>query len=175
VPRVCGELLEKDTLGSAVAIPERVNGVDLAQVVGHPVDEGVTYEAPQEILLTQLPEDPSRGRLDEPGQAEHAALGDGHCPDLASPVVDVAEDPAVDGAQVGQVVGGPYRRFSQPDQGRVGISRSAASSSAAVPSPSLLWMTPVTGSVYGSAGTYCRRYLATVRLYSSAALISPST
>jgi len=42
-------------------------------------------------------------------------------------------------------------------------------------SPSLLRRTPVTGSAYGSSGTYGRRYRATVLRYSSAALISPST
>jgi hypothetical protein len=38
------------------------------------------------------------------GQAEEASLGDGDRADLPGPVVDVAEDPAVDLAQVRQVV-----------------------------------------------------------------------
>jgi hypothetical protein len=73
-----------------------------------------------------------------------------------------------------QVVARMNRRLPEQDERRVGISRSAASSSAAVPSPSLLNRTPVTGSVYGSSATYGCRYRATVLRYSSAALISPS-
>jgi hypothetical protein len=55
------------------------------------------------------------------------------------------------------------------------ISRSADSSPAMVASPSLLNRTPVSGSLYGSPGTYSCRYRATVMRYRSAALIFPST
>ncbi len=47
------------------------------------------------------------------------------------------------------------------------ISRSAASSSPAMLSPSLLRRTPVTGSAYGSSAAYGRRYRATVLRYNS--------
>jgi hypothetical protein len=46
---------------------------------------------------------------------------------------------------------------------------------AQVEGQTLLRRTPVTGSVYGSSGTYGCRYRATVLRYSSAALTSPST
>ena len=63
---VAGELLEEGALCAAVALAERVDGVDLT-----------------------------------------ASLRDGDGAELASPVVDVAEDPAVDRAQVAEVVAGP--------------------------------------------------------------------
>jgi hypothetical protein len=56
-PGVRGKLLEECALRPAVAFPERMNGVDLAQVIGHPVDEDVTGEPLQELLLAQLTED----------------------------------------------------------------------------------------------------------------------
>ena len=68
------KLLEKGALSPAVAFAERVDGVDLTEVVGQPVKEYVTFQALQEVLVAQLAEDLSRRRLDVPGQAEQASL-----------------------------------------------------------------------------------------------------
>jgi hypothetical protein len=68
--RIVGKLLEKGALSPAVAFAERVDGVDLTEVVGQPVKEYVTFQALQEVLVAQLAEDLSRRRLDVPGQAE---------------------------------------------------------------------------------------------------------
>jgi hypothetical protein len=96
-----------------------MNGVDLAEVMGQTVDERVTFQATQAVLVTQLPEDLARRRLDVLGQAEHAPLSDGDSPDLPGPVVKVAEDPAVDLAQVSQIIGRANRHLPEQDQGRV--------------------------------------------------------
>ena len=74
-----------------------------------------------------------------------------------------------------QVVAGRDRGSLRKMSAACAISRSAAGSSSTVRSPSLLRSIPVTGSVYGSAGAYGRRYRETVLRYSSAAVISPST
>jgi hypothetical protein len=49
-PRVTGELLEEGPLGPAVALTERMNRVDLAQVEGQPVDERPPFKTLQGIL-----------------------------------------------------------------------------------------------------------------------------
>jgi hypothetical protein len=50
---VAGELLEEGALGPAVALAERVDGVDLAEVVGQPVGERVPGQASQQALVVQ--------------------------------------------------------------------------------------------------------------------------
>lgn len=57
---VAGELLEEGTLGPAVALAERVDGVDLAEVVGQPLGERIPRKASQEALAVRRPEDVSR-------------------------------------------------------------------------------------------------------------------
>jgi hypothetical protein len=156
-PGVAGELPEEGTLRPPVALAERMQGVDFAQVMGQPPDKRVAAQAAQAVLVVQLTEDDGRGRIDVLRQAEHSALGDGHRPDLPGPLVNVAEDPLVDLLQVRQVVAGGAGDSSTRIRAAWVISRSAASSPAAVPSPSLLYRTPVAGSLYGSSGIYgCR-------------------
>ena len=43
--RVAGELLEEGALGPPVALAERMDGVDLAQVEGQPVNERTSFQA----------------------------------------------------------------------------------------------------------------------------------
>ena len=93
---VAGELLEEGALGPAVALAERVDGVDLAEVVGQPLGECVAVKAAQEVLAVQCPEGLRRRGLDVLRQAEPAPLRDGDGSQLPCPVVDVTEDPAVD-------------------------------------------------------------------------------
>ena len=50
VPGVDGELADERSLGATVALPERVGGVDLGEVVGQPVDQRLAGEA-VEVLL----------------------------------------------------------------------------------------------------------------------------
>jgi hypothetical protein len=83
-----------------------VDGVDLAEVVGQPLGEHAAGQAAQEAFAVQRPEDLRRRGLDVLREAEPAALGDGEGSQLPGPVVDVSEDPAVDRAQVPQVVAG---------------------------------------------------------------------
>jgi hypothetical protein len=175
VAHLAGELLKERPLGPPVALAERMDRVDLAQVVGQLCDERFPVQVTKAILAAQRAEDLRRRRLYVPGQAEQAPFGDGDRPDLPRPIVDVPEDPPVDRAQVRQVVASMNMRLPEQMSAAWVISRSAASSSAAVPSLSLLSRTPVTGSAYGSSATYGCRYRATVLRYSSAALISPST
>ena len=101
---IAGELLEEGALGPAVALAERVDGVDLAEVVGQPLGKRIPGQASQEVLAVQRPEDLRRSGLDVLRQAEPGSLGDGDGPQLTGLVVDVAEDPLVDRAQVPEVV-----------------------------------------------------------------------
>lgn len=50
---VAAELLEEGALGPAVALAERVDGVDLTEVVGQPLGEYVTGQAEQLTLAVQ--------------------------------------------------------------------------------------------------------------------------
>jgi hypothetical protein len=43
--RVAGELLEEGALGPPVALAERMDRVDLAQVEGQPVNERASFQA----------------------------------------------------------------------------------------------------------------------------------
>ena len=47
---IVGELLEEGALGPAVALAERVDGVDLTEIVGQPLGEGVPGKSAQEAL-----------------------------------------------------------------------------------------------------------------------------
>jgi hypothetical protein len=111
VPGIAGELLEEGALCPAVALAERVDRVDLAKVVGQPIEELLACQVPEEVLFAELAEDLGCGGLDVPGAAEQASLGDGDRADLPGPFVDVAEDPAVNLPQVKQVVAKPDRCF----------------------------------------------------------------
>ena len=53
-PGVTGELPEEGPLRPPVALAERMQGVDLAQVIGQPPDEYVAAQAAQAVLVVQL-------------------------------------------------------------------------------------------------------------------------
>jgi hypothetical protein len=59
-PGVAGELPEEGTLRPPVALAERVQGVDFAQVMGQAPDERVAAQAAQAVLVVQLTEDDGR-------------------------------------------------------------------------------------------------------------------
>ena len=60
-PGVAGELPEEGTLRPPVALTERMQCVDLAQVIGQPPDEDATVQAAQAVFIAQLAEDDGRG------------------------------------------------------------------------------------------------------------------
>lgn len=92
---VVSESLEEGALRPVVSLAERVHRVNLAGVVGQPVGELPSCQAPEDVFPAEPTED----------------LGG-----ASSPVVDVTEDPAADLAQVGQVVAWEDRCFPQQDQ-----------------------------------------------------------
>jgi hypothetical protein len=51
-PRIVGKLLEEGALGPAVSLAERVDGVDLTEVIDQPVDEcgGFTERAAAVVI-----------------------------------------------------------------------------------------------------------------------------
>ena len=62
LPGVCaaclaGELPEEGPLGRPVALAERMDRVDLAQVAGQPCGERFAVQVPKEILAAQRAED----------------------------------------------------------------------------------------------------------------------
>lgn len=61
VSGVAGELADEGALRAPVAFAERMQRVDLAQVVREPCGESVPLQAAQAILFTQLAEDYCRG------------------------------------------------------------------------------------------------------------------
>ena len=120
VPGVASELPEECAMRTAVALAERVQCVDLAEVVGQPSGERVPVHAMQEALLAEVIEDGGGRWLYVLREAEHGGLGDGDRPDLPGLVVDVGEGPPVDLAEMAEVVRGRDRRLMQQDQGGVG-------------------------------------------------------
>jgi hypothetical protein len=172
---IAGQLLEEGALGPAVALTERVDGIHLAEIVGQPFGEHVPRKPAQDLFAVQRAEDLRRRGLNLLGQTEPVPLREGDGPELPGPVVDVAEDPAMDRAHVPQVVGGLDQCFLEEDQRGVGDLPLRVLQFPGCPQPEPMRSTPVTGSAYGSSGIYGRRYRETVLRYSSAALISPST
>jgi hypothetical protein len=90
----------KKALGPAVALAERVDGVDLTEVVGQPFGEHVSGKSAQEALAMHRSEDLRRQGLDVLRQAKPGSLRNGDGPQLPDPVVDVTEDPAIDDAEL---------------------------------------------------------------------------
>ena len=62
-PGVAGKLPEEGPLRPHVALTERMQCVDLAQVIGQPPDEDATVQAAQAVFIAQLAEDDGRGGL----------------------------------------------------------------------------------------------------------------
>jgi hypothetical protein len=60
-PGVAGELPEEGPLRPPVALAERMQGVDLAQVISQPPDKCVAAQAAQAIFIMQLAEDNGGG------------------------------------------------------------------------------------------------------------------
>jgi hypothetical protein len=60
VTGVGSQLSEESALGASVAVAKRVQRVDVAEIVGEPIDEGFAIEIAEPVLLT--PAD-ARGRI----------------------------------------------------------------------------------------------------------------
>ncbi|MGA2929024.1 MAG: hypothetical protein ABSG43_24155, partial [Solirubrobacteraceae bacterium] len=124
VAGVGGELADERALGAAVAVPERVDAVDLGQVEGQALDERIAVEVAQKVLAWELGEDLAEVGRDVLGQREQVALGDRDRSNLACPLVNVAEDLAVERLQVGQIVGAsesPLLQDREAARGEVGL------------------------------------------------------
>lgn len=98
------ELPEERALRATVAVAEWVYGVELGEVVCEPVDERLALKPSQVVFFGEGLEHVSGVRLDVLRQAEDVGLGDGDGADLAGPVVEVAEDLAVERSQVFKIV-----------------------------------------------------------------------
>jgi len=68
-------LAEVGPLGAAVAFAERVGGVDLAEVVRQPEDEGIAIEAPQVVFRGEAVE----GAIEVGPDVLPVSEGDGSC------------------------------------------------------------------------------------------------
>jgi hypothetical protein len=100
-----GELTNELALGAAVALAEGVDGVDLAEVVGGALREGVQVEAFEVVVcLEGVEEGFERGDEVLRGwEAEGVGAGGGDFAEVAGPGEDVLEDVVVDGAEVANV------------------------------------------------------------------------
>lgn len=96
VAGVGGQLGEEGALGAPVAVAKRMQRVDIAEVVGEPVDEGLAIEPAESILVGELAEDLRPVRLDVLGQTEEVGLRQNHRPQLAGPLVEPGEEVAVE-------------------------------------------------------------------------------
>jgi hypothetical protein len=104
MPRLLGRLLQIAQLRSAVAFPERMHIIDVAHDGTSGFREGGPGEAAQEVGLGQAPVDVGHSGADETPELElMAALGDFHRTEFACPDVEILEEVAVDGAEVGEI------------------------------------------------------------------------
>src|ERR1019366_462914 len=106
VAGVEGELTQEGALCASVALPKRMNRVDLGVVVGDQLGEPLARQLAQMPLVGELAQHVGRVALDALWEREHAAwLGERNASQLAGPRVDVLEDEAVELPQVPEVVG----------------------------------------------------------------------
>lgn len=113
---VPGEVGRPGTLGPAVPLPEGMDAVQLAEVVGEPSCEVETPQVAQVPLVGQLAEQALEAREDLPDRGEDGAFFR-HVgrTGLPRPNVDVAEQVAVDVPEVAQVIGGRERVLVELD------------------------------------------------------------
>jgi hypothetical protein len=104
VAGVLGELADEGALGTAVAFPEGVDGVQPGVVGGRLVGEGVQVQAAEVVFGGEAVEEGAGRGEDGLGGREFFTFRDGGGPELAGPGVDGAEEGGVDGAQVVEVV-----------------------------------------------------------------------
>ena len=101
VPRSSCDVTEEHALGTTVALPERMNRVDLSVVVRQPRHEIITLQAAKTILVREVTQHAGQIGSDMLWQREHAlTLRDLDGPQLTCPRVQVPEDLAMDGLQV---------------------------------------------------------------------------
>ena len=105
-----GKLLQIEQLGAAVALPERVDVVDIADDLARAFCKARLRRSCKVFRLDQTAMHIGHASLDVLAKLELAcALGDFQRADFSRPVVDVLEQAAVDGAQVLQVeIAGRY-------------------------------------------------------------------
>ncbi len=98
------QLPEEGPLRPAISLPERVGGVDLAEVVRGAGDELILREVPQVVLGGQVGEDLAELAADVVPVAQHAGADDVHRAELTGPRIDVDEEVAVERLEVRDVV-----------------------------------------------------------------------
>lgn len=92
VTGVVSELGEERPLRAAVALPERVQRVDVGEELRDPADEPLPVQPPQPISGCQPAENIAGVGGEVLGQTKQRPLGDRDRPQLTGPVVNVAED-----------------------------------------------------------------------------------
>src|SRR5690349_6789831 len=104
---VSGELTEESPLRPAIALAERVDGVDLPVVVRESRHERVARQPHERSLRGEVREDSGRVRLDERPSAEHVLRGAGDVDrsQLPGPGIDGAEDLPVEAPQMTEIIG----------------------------------------------------------------------
>lgn len=107
----CGQ---ERPLGASVALPERVHGVEVTEQGPGLGGELGVVEMAEVVVSAQAVEDGVGEGADVlDGSEGRGALGDVDGADLAGPLVDVTEEVAVDGLEVGEVVTAEARPVSE--------------------------------------------------------------
>ena len=102
--RLLGQLFEILKLGAAIALPERVNIVDVAQNRARCPGERAGAQVSQEPSLLEAPVNVRHSGFDELAKLKLVAvLGDLDGAQLARPIVDVLKQVSMDRAEVGKV------------------------------------------------------------------------
>src|SRR5262245_21136311 len=97
-----GKQGKKGKLGTAVALPKRMDSVQLGEEVRGDLREVARSQLAQELVLSQPSEQAAHLLGDVLRVAERAgALRNPHCSEFSGPIVDVLEQVMVDGAVVG--------------------------------------------------------------------------
>src|SRR5579862_525985 len=92
---------EKDPLGASIAFPERVQDIDLAQIVGGTAGKDIGRHASQMLLLCQAREECSR-LIPNVGEMREvrSAFTYINLAEFSSPVVDILEQIAMNRLQM---------------------------------------------------------------------------
>ena len=112
------QLLYELALGTPVPFSERMNSIELSEIVSESGDVLIPVsDIFEEILLVQLSEYGIQLGLDVSTVAERDPFGYLHRSELACPILDVLEDTAVNGSEVIRIEASFDRIGIQPNHG----------------------------------------------------------